>query len=46
MDGMFRYALFILTAAAAGMKTAAPVRETARAAATSPASWKPAGERR
>jgi hypothetical protein len=43
---MFLYALFILAAVAAGTKTAAPVRESARAAATSPASWKPAGERR
>jgi hypothetical protein len=43
---MFRYALFSLTAMAAGLKTAAPVRDTARAAAASPASWKPAGERR
>jgi hypothetical protein len=46
MDGMFRYALFIPVAAVAGMKTAAPVREPARAAAASTASWKPAGERR
>jgi len=43
---MFRHALFILAAIAAGMKTAAPVREPARAAATSPASWKRADERR
>jgi hypothetical protein len=46
MDDMFRYALFIPVTTVAGMKTAAPVREPARAAAAAPASWKPAGERR